>query len=245
MTRYWTNRQVEERAEARIAELERRCGQILAPPVPIERVVEEVFDLRILWEPIGAAGAVNPLAGLRPRERCVVVNENRRAAFEANVGLLAFTFGHELGHWDLHVDQAGLVHPTLDGFDHDAGAFQHFRAPGGDVRVLLGRLHEMGLTPQEAQEAVVELTRGEDDFFESRQADRYAATLLMPEGLVRCVADGLDLQQWPTLYRLRDQFQVSISAMKIRLQTMGLIFVTPDGRIHRSKAEALGQTTLW
>lgn len=243
MTRYLTNAQVEARAESCIGEFERRVGQIAEPPVPVERVIEEVFDLRILWEPIEAKGALAPLAGLRPAERRVVVNENRRESFESTPGLLEFTLGHEAGHWDLHVDKAALGHPTFDGFDAES-AFRQFRSTGGDVRVLLGRLHKMGVSTQEAYEAVRELTRAEDDFFESRQADRYAATLLMPHDLVLRSVEGLDLLAWPALYGLRDRFRVSITALKIRLETMGFIYVTEDKRIHRSKAEALGQTSF-
>lgn len=246
MSRFLTNSQVEARAEMQIAKYEARFGLISTPPVPMERVVEEVFDLRILWEPIEGAGALSPLAGLRPAERQIVINETRREALETTPGLLGFTLGHELGHWDLHVDHAGLAHPSFEGFEgEETGAFQHFRSSGGDVRVLLGRLHRIGLTTTEAYEAVREMTRGEDSFFEARQADRYAATLLMPEALVRRAIRGVDLLQWPSLYRLRDLFEVSISALTIRLQTLGMIYIAKDKRIHRSREEASGQTALW
>ncbi len=243
MTRYWTNAQVEAQAEERVAEFERRFGALLQPPVPIERLIEEVFDLRILWEPIEADGTVAPLAGLRPAERRIVVNENRRDAFEKSPGLLSFSLGHELGHWDLHVDHAALSHPSFEGFPADS-AFRRFRSSGGDVEVLLGRLHRMGVSTEEAYELVRDMTRAEDDFFEARQADRYAATILMPSALVLRAVEGRDLLAWPTLYDLRDGFGVSITALKIRLETMKLIYVTPDKTIHRSKAEALGQTTF-
>jgi hypothetical protein len=245
MNRFWSNEQVEARAEARVAEYEARFGRIPQPPVPIERLIDEIFDLRILWEPIEANGAISPLAGIRPADRQIVVNEDHRSTFAASPALLNFSFAHELGHWDLHVDHTEMSHPTFVGFEADSGAFRHFRSSGGDVQVLLGRLHRLGITGTDAYEAVREVTRGEDDLHEARQANRYAATLLMPRALVRRAVEGQDLLRWPALYRLRDQFQVSISAMTIRLETMGLVYIAPDRRIHRSKAEALGQTALF
>jgi hypothetical protein len=62
----------------------------------------------------------------------------------------------------------------------------------------------------------------------------------------RCgVAKGRDLLRWPTLYDLARQFQVSITAMKIRLETLGLIYVSEDRQIHPSRVEYLGQGRLF
>jgi hypothetical protein len=44
-----------------------------------------------------------------------------------------------------------------------------------------------------------------------------------------------------TLYGLARGVQVSITAMKIRLETLGLIYVSEDRQIHPSRSEYLGQ----
>lgn len=63
------------------------------------------------------------------------------------------------------------------------------------------------------------------------QADRYAAALLMPEALVREAVAGLDLSLWRTLYRLKEAFAVSIMALRIRLEELGLIYRVEGRRI--------------
>jgi hypothetical protein len=243
VTRFISNARAEERAEERVAEYQRRFGEILEPPVPLELMLDHVFDLGVLWEPISTEGGLSPLAGIRPRDRLIVLNEERRRIFDQYPGLLQFTYGHEIGHWDLHVDQASLVHPSLEGFE-PAGAFQHHRSPGGVVEVLVSRLHKLGLSPPEIHETVAEVTRGMDSFFEARQVNRYTGALLMPRALVLRAVDGRDLTSWRTLYELRDRFQVTISALTIRLQNLGLIYVADDRTIHRSRAEYMGQMKL-
>lgn len=58
-----------------------------------------------------------------------------------------------------------------------------------------------------------------------RQAERFAAYLLMPEDLLRQACDGRDLSQWSGLYRLRDDLQVSITTLCIRLKELQILEV--------------------
>lgn len=244
MTRFRSAAQIESKAGERLQEYQHRFGVLESPPVPIERMIDDVYDLRILWDQISTEGGVSPLAGLEPADRRIVVNEARRGSFDRYPGLLNFTLGHELGHWDLHIDQASLNHPTLEGFD-TAGPFRVHRTTSGYVEVLVSRLHRLGLTAQEVQEVVHEATREDDSFREAWQVNEYASALLMPRDLLIPAVEGLDLTSWPVLYRLRDAFQVSISALRVRLQKLDLIYVTDDGEIHRSAAEYHGQGRLF
>lgn len=243
MTRFIPYARIERLAEDRVREFESRFGQIASPPIPIERLIDEVFDLGVLWEPISTSAGLSPVAALRPGERCIVVNEARRDELEANPPFLHFALGHELGHWDLHVDHAALAHPLLPGIEAQ-GPFQRHRTPQGDVTVLLGRLHAHGFGKSEAYRAIKEAYKDLDDPIEARQVNRYAAALLMPSGLLERHAAGRDLLRWGALYELAGQFSVSITAMKIRLETLGWIYVDEHGAIHRSRAEAHGQTRL-
>lgn len=53
------------------------------------------------------------------------------------------------------------------------------------------------------------------------QADLFGATLLMPEDLLRRHVASASTRNWPTVYRLRDRFEVSVTAMKNRLRDLG------------------------
>jgi hypothetical protein len=77
-----------------------------------------------------------------------------------------------------------------------------------------------------------------------RQAERYGAYLLMPSDLLLERVQGVDLRQWRSLYRLRDDFHVSISAMKNRLTDLGLLYISPAGELFASEAEYRGINRL-
>lgn len=78
-----------------------------------------------------------------------------------------------------------------------------------------------------------------------RQADLYAAALLMPTDLLIKAARAYDLCRWPELYALAEAFDVTITALKIRLERLGLIHVSDDGVIYRSREERYGQQRLF
>ncbi|WP_251980311.1 ImmA/IrrE family metallo-endopeptidase [Salinibacter ruber] len=86
---------------------------------------------------------------------------------------------------------------------------------------------------------------GSDDWTE-RQADWFAAGLLMPEPHVNEAVSGYDSMSWSTIERLSEQFDVSKEAMKVRLERLGLAYVDEEtGRVYRSRGEAQGQQTLF
>lgn len=53
------------------------------------------------------------------------------------------------------------------------------------------------------------------------QADLFGAALLMPEDLIRRHVASANTRNWPTVYRLRNRFDVSVTAMKNRLRDLG------------------------
>ena len=77
------------------------------------------------------------------------------------------------------------------------------------------------------------------------QAQRFAAALVMPEAMVREYAEQVNLYRWPTLYRMKDAFDVTISALKNRLVELGLLYVAPDKGLWRSYKEFRGQSKLY
>ena len=50
--RFFSSRKIEELTQARLDEYAGKHGCEIALPVPIERIVEDLFDLRMVWEPI-------------------------------------------------------------------------------------------------------------------------------------------------------------------------------------------------
>ncbi len=76
------------------------------------------------------------------------------------------------------------------------------------------------------------------------QANRYMGYLLLPSNLVSSAAMGIDLTVWASLYKLREAFQVTISALKIRLEQLGLVYVASDGTLYPSRQEYAGQQRL-
>ena len=71
------------------------------------------------------------------------------------------------------------------------------------------------------------------------QAEQFAGYLLLPSPLLLPAIEPVDLHHWPTLYRLRDQFQVSITALRIRLERLGLLYVAPNGRLYPTPESAI------
>jgi hypothetical protein len=68
----------------------------------------------------------------------------------------------------------------------------------------------------------------------------------MPEHLLRPAIQNTDVLMWRNLYRMRDEFAVSITALVKRLKGLGVIYVTPqpENKLYRSEAEANGQMRL-
>jgi hypothetical protein len=86
---------------------------------------------------------------------------------------------------------------------------------------------------------------GADDWTE-RQADWFAAGLLMPEPHLRNAVAQYRRISWSAIKSLSDSFDVSKEAMKVRLQILDLVYIDDDnGQLYRSKKEAEGQQNLF
>ena len=68
--------------------------------------------------------------------------------------------------------------------------------------------------------------------------------LLMPTSLLLETIQGVDLLNWPNLYRLRDLFQVTITALTVRLTRLNLLYVADDKQLFPSRQEYDGQMRL-
>lgn len=91
---------------------------------------------------------------------------------------------------------------------------------------------------------VIALCRSNREDRKELQAERFAAYLLMPEPLVRAAVGTQPITSWPQIYQLRDDFKVSITAMRKRLEVLNLAYVTPQGQVLSSREAATGQRRL-
>ena len=235
--KFYRNAAIEERAEQRIAELEALLGRAVEPPIPLELIAEHMLGLDILWEEIEELPGELIYGGLRMEEKLIVLNEKRRGLFEEKPGLERSTKGHEMGHWDLFgtKDQPG----QLVMFEEDT-RFVRRSSPAGDLRVMRALIK----TP-EGQELLRQIQKRADDPDEARAVNRYAAALSMPKRLITEEALKVDRRSWPPLYRLAERFEVSITALKVRLQQLNLLYLDDRGRLFESIEQATGQRSLF
>lgn len=236
--KFYRNQAIEDLAEERLGQLARILEKSLTPPIPIDLLAEKVLGLDFLWEHIDELPLETVLGALNAQKRLIVMNETHRALFEAKPGLERSTKGHELGHWDLFIDKGTLEHPALFALD-DASPFTRRRSPIGEVTIIK-RL----LSFPAGQDLLREMQSRADEPEEARAVNRYAAAILMPKHLLRAEALKVDRTHWSNLYGLADRFEVTISALSVRLQQLGLLHVAKDGRLHESAAHAEGQIAL-
>ena len=211
-TKFLSDPQLEGKATRLLRCYDALYGAVSSPPVPVERILEDVLDLSILWDDISEPPNQSILAALDPGSKTVVFNESRRTLLTDTPGLYYTVLAHEAGHWDVHVDHGHLAQPTLPNFARDFSCLYRSSGPGQDLREV--------------------------------QAHRFMGFFLMPSNLLMEAVRDVDLLSWPMLYGLRDRFQVTITALKVRLERLGLLYVTEDGELYPSRQEYEGQMRL-
>ena len=240
--KFLRNEAIEEVTASRIRRYEAMTGETVAFPVPIEKVVEHVLGLDFDWDEIEEERGEQILGGLNVASKKTVLNTKHLPLFEANPGLERSTIGHEAGHWDIDIDRAQLAHPTLQGIDLGPHVV-HRHSQKSD---LLIKVLDRAMKDERAYRLYKKLTAGQDAPEVRSAVDRYQSALLMPEWLIREAQGRYDFTRWDDLYELKDQAQVSISNLVVRLQRLGLIYI-PEGTktIYRSKDEYRGQGRLF
>ncbi len=222
--RYIPIQRIERAAHRVLYDYGSKYGQITAPPIPVEEILECLLDLTFGFDDLAARfGSDDVLGASYIEERSVIFDtsldpeENPKRE-----GRYRFTVGHEVGHWILHVPKILAERNQLTLFD--------IGAPPPPIVCLSSRAKE----PQE------------------KQADLFASRLLMPEHMVRAVwedmgTDGAinvhdEIRELRGVYRLEDddldpsceaaksmarRFNVSAQAMQIRLVGLNLLDTEP------------------
>lgn len=166
-------------------------GEPVELPVPIELIIEQTYGLEILWEELPEPPDTVILGALAPSERRILLNLRRQDFFEQWIGPERFTLAHELAH---RIYDAEHPDQLSLGFDaQPAERYCYHRDSPGLSESL--RIRETN-------------------------ANRLAAHLLLPEGLVR--REDID----DVLRDLRgtaERWGVSRTMLRIRLEELGLV----------------------
>jgi len=85
---------------------------------------------------------------------------------------------------------------------------------------------------------------GEPSSRDERNAHRFMSFLLLPSELVVPRARYCTFTGWGDVYPLRDEFDVTLTVLRIRLEELGFFHVDAQGRFHRSRQETKGQQRL-
>jgi Zn-dependent peptidase ImmA (M78 family) len=105
-----------------------------ALPVPIERIIEVTYNLRIVCEPIGDPVGETILGALQPTTHQIVLNERHLDLFESVVGPERFTLAHELGHWIYDADDPQQATLFSQSEATPAVFCRRVAQPGSDLR---------------------------------------------------------------------------------------------------------------
>jgi len=237
--KFWRNDELEALTAARLAEYAHKADCKVEPPVPVEKVAEVLFDIRFCYEPLDVPEGLFVPAALLPETRTIIVNERHRPVFTEKPGLERFSVGHELGHWDLFEKDKDTRTGSLFGAS-DAEGMVHYRTAGGvPVKYVQGIWSN-----DDRYEVLSFLQRTYDAPSVASAVERYASALLMPRRLLASALRGIDATKWRNLYPVSRLFGVTISALRVRMQRLGLVHVTDEGSILRQTREGHAQQRL-
>ncbi len=175
---YLTETQIESRADALLDAFRRARRPIQRPPVPVDDELLYFRGLRLHMDDLHArfgvpriAGRADILAALWIEDREIRVDESLDPEENpGSEGRYHFSIGHEIAHWELHRPHiiAAAAEPLLL-VEHSSPIV--CRHPG--VQVPSSKQSHGTNQPREARARI------------ERQANEFAACLLMPRALIR------------------------------------------------------------
>jgi hypothetical protein len=96
-----TKQRIVEAASGLIADYEAMAGYPVAPPIPVEDMIERLLGLKLSFEDLETIlGSKGVLGATYVGARLICINE--RLLEQGPEGRLIFTCAHEVGHWVLH-----------------------------------------------------------------------------------------------------------------------------------------------
>jgi hypothetical protein len=231
------NSEIEDMVDNRLAQYELTAGRISVPPIPVDEIIKSC-SLKIFYDVIEEKKGERIFGGLSVKTRKIVINSAHKELFAEKPGLERSTKAHEFGHWDIFADKnAG----GADLFSNSSGYSESvcYRNSGiGPLAVLLN-----AWVDEDVYQVYKAHMVKKDHPYVASAVDRYASSLLMPKQLITEYTKEIDLTQWKNLYRIRDLFGVTISALCVRLRRLGLVYVK-GRKLYRTKEEMIGQDTF-
>ena len=204
MKTIWRRQQVEDLALITLLDFRRQTGLPLTPPIDVDLVGEIVCGLQWDWDVLREPPGIVIWAALFPETRTVVLNETHKAKFAEKSGLERFTKGHEIGHWVLHVEAPNPGETASAKPPTNTASAQMFCREGEAKPINWVEKH----------------------------ADWFAGALLMPASVFVPIAEQYDLCEWKSLYELAQLFDVTISALCVRLAHLELTYVDEKSHLH-------------
>ena len=226
-----SNRTIEAEADILLQHYAKECEPILRPPVPIDEIPETLLKVSLDFDDLGKLlGRPNVIGATWFDRREIFIDQSLDPTeHPEKCGRYRFTVGHEIGHWILHrrhvPDRANQIH-------------------------LFGE--------QEREPSVI--CRDGDSVPAEVQANRFASCLLMPRAFVLAAwreqdsdsawifdapkyqaavtngfTDSYDVVAKMIMNNIASNFaplfHVSVEAMRIRLENLGLLKKVQGGQL--------------
>ncbi len=193
--RFIPKQEIECRATDVLMHVQAKRKRPLKWPIDAGHVAETLgLDMDCGDIPPDEQGAI--AAMILPTERKIVMNENNR---ELPEGFEDSSIAHEIGHWELHIDQKAVS--------------MFVGLQNRDIETTVEPFLCRSVNTQQGIEW---------------QAQYFAGCLLMPLSKLEEVQRGRDLTNWRHLYAMKDELGVTISNLRNRLQDLGWIYI-PKG----------------
>lgn len=194
--RYIPKEEIESQAADVIRRMQADRNRPLKWPLDATRVAD-FLDIGVVWESIPPDDEGSLAAMILPTKREIVINKDIPGL---HGGFGESTLAHEIGHWELHIDQKAV------------GRFVERIDQGIEVNV---------------QPLLCRSVSGQLKKIEW-QAQYFASCLLMPRHIMEKTQKGRDLTRWDHLKAMAHELGVTPANLKHRLKDLGWIKI-PDG----------------
>lgn len=241
---YLTEEAIHRAASDFLKASEGALGQRFQPPIPIDNIVEKHLRLRVEMddlvkvfghEPHSGRGLPDILGALSVEERTIYIHEaldpHDHPSFEANYH---FTLAHECGHWCLHrshmplnAGQSSLFEDTIEPSvicrRRDTKVPVEWQADRFASELLMPTSLVVAVWKEMFPDGRPRVLRCADS--ERSNVVRLEKRDVFPAGDARPETDDEALD--PVVAPLAKRFLVSKQAMRIRLETLGLLMKSP------------------
>jgi hypothetical protein len=235
--RFMKDQEFDDEAALLLAEFGNSHGQVIAPPIPIDEIVELYLKLRLEFNDMRQLFGVDDVHGALWANKKLIGIDQRLDPTEnpAMLGRYNFTLAHEGGHWRLHRHLFQRKANQLKLLADDAERPEYIcRSNDKDpIEYQANRFASCLLMPREMVKRAWHAWRGSmepiylSDLRATHQQILSAASLC--RGAAQSGTNGTDEMLLEHASRpLAELFQVSAEAMRIRLQSMKLLLAQKE-----------------